>query len=248
MQISKPSAPGNALTLIERQIRRWDRIAATLKKSTEATRLAKASHRPVMTVSGPIGGGREPLAVSLCKEFDYALFGREILDEVASDLNCQRMLLESLDERARSNIVVMFESWIHGREIENQEYIGALFRVMESLAAKGGVVIMGRGGAFILEERAALRICVTAPLDIRLQRVMKGWEIGEEEARRLIRKRDREQEEFTRQCFRREIGDPLGFDLSINTARFDLGRLTGLVRAALAERGIEIHKPPVEAV
>lgn len=245
MGISRPGGPGSAGRLIERQVRRWDRIAAALKKGPEKKSLAAISHRPVLTISGMFGGGRERLAVALCKEFEYELYGRELLDAVAADLRCQRMLLESFDERGQSNIRVMLETWLRGREIEHDEYIAALFRVMGSLAEKGGAVILGRCGSYILEERAALRILVMAPFANRLQRVMTGWKISEKEARKLIERRDREQADFARRFFRRELSDPLGFDLTVNTARFEPERLAGLVRGALAQRGIEIQKAPV---
>lgn len=245
MKVSGSGAPVDARTLIERQIRRWDRLAAVLEKKSGGQSLAEASQRPVLTVSGSTGSGRERLAMALCKDLDYELFGRELLEAVASDLSCQRRLVESLDEKVQSNISLRFESWLRGRDIENRDYIRALFRVMETLASEGGAVILGRGGAFVLGDKAALRVRVVAPLEKRVARIADGWKIGEEEARRIVETKDQEQREFCRHYFQRDVGDPSAFDLTINTQRFEPEKAVGLVRAALAERGIEIQSPAV---
>jgi cytidylate kinase len=241
--IFKPGTHAEARTLIERQVRHWDYLAAVLKKTSPEKTLAEVSKRPVLTVSGAVGSGRERLAAALCRDLEYELFGCEILDAVAQDLHCQRMLLDSLDERVQSNLKTIFESLIHGKEIENRDYFRALVRVMGALAEKGGVVIVGRGGAFILKEKAALRIRVDAPYPLCLRRIMEWRKLDEEEARRYIETKEQEQRKFCRRYFHREICDPLAFDLTINTERIEPAKAVGLVRAALAERGIEIHKP-----
>lgn len=235
----------NALHLIERQLRHWDRMAAVLKKSRGPVSLAEVSKRPVLTVSGLTGSGHFQLAQALCKELDYQLYDRELLNAVANDLHCQSALLESLDERVKSNLELMFESLIRGREIEQQDYIHALVRVMGSLAEKGGAVILGRAGAMILGEKAALRILATAPRPVRIRRVMKCRKISESEAHSLVETRDREKSEFCRRYFRREICDALCFDLTINTERIEPENGVRIVQAALAARGIEIRKPAV---
>lgn len=234
-----------ARTLIERQIRRWNRIDAVLKKASPEKPLAEVSRRPVLTVSGSAGSGRERLAVALCKELDYELYGRELLDAVASDLHCQRMLLEGLDEKVQSNIRLIFESWLRGREIDHREYISALFRVMGSLAERGGAVILGRGGAFILGAKAALRVRLEAPLPLRVRRTMESRKVSEDEARHFVQTKDREQEEFLRRYFHSEASDPLAFDLAINTERIEPEKAVGIVLSALAQRGIEIRKPAI---
>ncbi|MCX7014230.1 MAG: cytidylate kinase-like family protein [Candidatus Sumerlaeota bacterium] len=233
----------NAQTLVERQVRHWDRIGAVLKpKLKEEKSLAEASRRPVLTVSGPTGSGAGEFAENLAQNLGYTLYGREILDAVAEDLHCQRLLLDSLDEKVRSSIMLMFEGWIRGREIEQREYIGALFRVMNSLAEKGGAVILGRGGTFILGEKAGLRIRVDAPLPVRIHHVMAIRKADPEETRQFVTKRDREQAEFCRHYFRHDVAAPLHYDLTINGERFDPPQMVELARAALAERGIRIDR------
>jgi len=243
IKVTNRATPADAGKLIERQMGPCDRLLDFLTKRPRAKHTSDGTRRPVLTVSGPVGSGRGRLSLALCKEFGYELFGREILDAVAEDLRCQSKMLKSLDESAQSNIRLMFETWLRGRIIDNQEYIRALFRVMVSLAEKGGTVILGRGGAHILGPRAALRIRVEAPVPMRVRRIMESQNLSEADARRYVETKDREQKKFYRQFSHREPSDPLAYDLTINMERLDPEKAVGVVVAALAARGIEIHKP-----
>lgn len=240
MKVNTPRTGVGVRTLVERQIRGCDRFLSILKRGSAADALAEPKHRPALTVSGTTGSGHANLAMALCEAFDYQLVGRELLNDVASDLNCQRELFDSLDEKVRSNIALMFESWLRGREIENQEYISALFRAVGTLGEKGGVVILGRGAALILAEKAGLRIHVDAPLVTRIRRIMESRSVSEEEARRFVETKDQDQSKFWRRYFRREFGDPLAFDLTINTDRIEPEGAVPIVARALNERGFAL--------
>jgi cytidylate kinase len=244
MKGSQPGLSIDAPTLIERQVRHWDNMAAVLKKAAPGKPLAELTQRPVLTISGPVGSGGELLGAALCKELEYTLYDRELLDAVASNLQCQRALLEGLDDRVQSNLRTMIQSLIHGREIENQNYISSLVRIMGSLAEKGGALIVGRGGAFILGARSALRILVDAPLEARVQRLTRQCRLSEADARRFIQQREPEQRKFCHYYFHRDLTDPSGYDLAINTERIEPERAVAIVMAALHARGIEIRKLP----
>jgi len=236
----------NGHRLIERQLRHWNRMTAVLKRTPAGKSLAEVTKRPVLTVSGTVGSGRERLAKALCKELEYELFGRELLDAVASDLHCRRMLLDSLDERVQSNLEVMFESLIHGREFENQDYIHSLVRGIGSLAEKGGAVILGRCGASVVGKQAALRILVEASVPVRVRRLIEWRQISESEARHYVETHDQEQKKFCRYYFHCDICNPLNYDLMINTDRTEPEDAVKIVLAALAARGIKISKPELQ--
>jgi cytidylate kinase len=245
MRVSGRGMPADAGKLVERHLRHGDHIIDFLKKRSDAKHPSAASRRPTLTVSGAVGSGRGRLASALARELGYELFGREILDAVALDLGCQRKLLDSLDESAQSNIQLMFETWLHGRIIENQEYVRALFRVVSSLAEKGGVVILGRGGAHILGPHAALRIRVEAPLPMRVRRIMETHNLSEDEARQFVETKDHEQRKFHTQFFHTSANDPLSYDLILNLERLSPDKALDLVLCALAARGIETRRAQV---
>ncbi|MCX8037815.1 MAG: cytidylate kinase-like family protein [Candidatus Sumerlaeia bacterium] len=229
-------APIGEHRLIERQLGPCDRLAAFLKSQSHTKPRTQPTPPPVITISGLIGSGRGRLGKALADELGYELVGREILDAVASDLKCQRELLENLDERMRSNVEVLLESWLRGRAIEKEDYIQALFRVVGSVAERGGAVIIGRAAGLILGPRAGLRICLVASVEQRVGRVRETRGLSEKEAREFVAERDREQSRFCRRYFGCEITDPSVHDLVINTDRIAPESAVPVVRAALAAR------------
>lgn len=68
----------------------------------------------------------------------------------------------------------------------------------------------------------ALRVRVCAPLELRVQRIMKRRSLDREDALRLIKTADEGAKARIRQFFDVEWGDPLLYDLIINTERMPL--------------------------
>jgi len=228
--------------LVERQMHRWDRIAEALKRHPHQQE-GEAKKHPVITVSGTCGSGREDLSVELARELNYDLYGRELVEKVAEDLGLNKPVVEGLDERVESEIRLILATWMRGREIESSDYMRSLVRTMVGLANSGGAIILGRGGAFVLEplaQQVALSVRLDAPLEQRVTRIMTRRQIGEEEARRFIDQNDRDQAEFVRHHFQRDIDSLTAYDLTLNMGRYTTEQALNLVLHALTLRG---HNP-----
>lgn len=237
--------------IIERQIHRWDRVAATLgyepspwaEWQRQAPTLAEMTHQPVLTISRDLGAGGREVAQDLARELHYEIFGRAIIDHIAQDLNVQRRIVDIRDEKARSFLEVMVDSWIQGRHIDDTDYLRSLTRVIQGVALRGGVIFLGRGANFILGDRAALRIRLSAPREVRIRRVMGYLNIPEAEAAKRVDQSDRERRDFIRHFFRSDIDDIAHVDLVLNTARIDPHACLPVILAALRARGVQIDRP-----
>ncbi|MDQ1240354.1 MAG: hypothetical protein QG577_2540 [Thermodesulfobacteriota bacterium] len=95
---------------------------------------------------------------------------------------------------------------------------GALIkRILLDFALKDNVVIMERGGNFLLEHVPhAFRIRVIAPMANRLERIMIRENVDYDTARWLADRTDRDRNRFIMSVFGREWGDPSGFDAIFN--------------------------------
>jgi cytidylate kinase len=243
-------SPRSIEQIIERQLHRWDSIASTLgyeparrEDWTErAPTQAEIARQPVICVTRNLGSGAREIARDLARELNYEIFGRTIIDHIARDMNVQRRIIDTRDERFHSSIEVLVDSWLQGRQLENEDYLRSLTRVIQGIARKGGVIFLGRGANFILGERAALRLRVMAPRDVRIRRLALYDSISEEEAAKSIDKHDRGRRDFIRQFFAADIDDPIHSDLSINTGRIEPRRCLPIVLRALEARGIEIDR------
>ena len=165
------------------------------KQNTEPETVLQPSHPGVIiTIARQHGSSGKQIgslvAERLCILFYYkemtALAAQESgLDkEFISDLN--RNAPQMLHDLYLSNIVV-------------QQAVIAQKQIIERIAENGSCVIVGRAADYVLREHPdVLRVFIHAPLETRIQRVMKVYGDTREKAERNIRRADKARAEYYR--------------------------------------------------
>ena len=98
-------------------------------------------------------------------------------------------------------------------------YLHLAKQMIRTLAARGHVVIMGRGAQVVLKEAPrVLHVRIVAPLPTRIHRVAQEEGLSEREAARRIRRRDRAVARYLRHFYGVDWADPILYDLTLNTA------------------------------
>ena len=110
--------------------------------------------------------------------------------------------------------------------------------VIRLLARLGKVVIIGRGGFQIARHMpGAIHLHLVAPMDYRVQNVMKFEDLSEEAAVRKIKEIDEERARFLRKHHNCDLRDSANFDLVWNVASFPTSEIVNataeLVRSRL---------------
>jgi cytidylate kinase len=106
---------------------------------------------------------------------------------------------------------------------------------MQELAARGDVLLVGRGGNLFLRDRpAAFHVRLVAPVEVRLRRVMEHRWVREKQARQLIAQSDAERRSFSENYFGADWASPLEYHLTVNSGR--LGPAAVDLTALAAER------------
>jgi cytidylate kinase len=206
--------------LVERQIHRWSRIDAVLKKGqASAAAVTAPTRRPVITVSREAGSGGRVVAKALSEQLGMDLFGFSIVDAIAESAQCERDVIDSLDETARSDLENWIAGLLHNRSISNQEYAIHLARAITSIASHGLAVVLGRGGSFVLGERADLRLRFRAPFEFRVRNMIEYEKLSEEESRAKLTELDERRRSFIERIFDADIAEPSHYDLVIDTSR-----------------------------
>ena len=101
------------------------------------------------------------------------------------------------------------------------------------LAKQGNAIIVGRGANWFLDPCFGLRVRVVAPFEIRTERIVEREKLSCENAEMRIRENDERQSNYVRKVFGRDIDDPLGYDLMVNTGSLDEESAARAVVAAL---------------
>lgn len=237
----------NIEEIVNRQIKCWNSLTSVLHYEPGDTSGGQASEviqpavaHPVICISRDVGSGARVIVQNLCERLGYEVFGHALIDEIARDMNVQRQLVDALDETSRNELELIIESYLKGREIDSQEYYCSLVRVIRAIALKGGLILLGRGGAFILGDQSALNVLITADVPDRIERLMGYENLDREAAEKKLHESDLRREKFARKLFKKDIHDIKTYDLVINTTRICPAAAAQLILKALEYRGYNL--------
>ena len=104
-------------------------------------------------------------------------------------------------------------------------------------ALRDNVVIMGRGGSFLLKGMPyVLRVRVKAPLEQRINRVMEWEGVNNETARWLVEKADNDMKRAVYLIYGKDLADPSEYDMVFDTGAQATGQIAAMLKDALLER------------
>lgn len=205
-------------TLIDRQFRKWelDKARATERPSV------KPVTPQVVTISRQAGSRGTFFAARLADELNFSRLHRKTIEAICESSGYRRRIVEYLDERFRSDLELMIEGLFTGQSVDHRDYTRHLFQVVLSMARLGGVVLVGRGGSFILGPRRGFHIRVIAPKEQRIANLVKYKSLTKEVAASEIDLVDRERRELIARLFDQDINNPAHYDLVINLGLMEL--------------------------
>lgn len=203
--------------LIDRQFRKWEQDKARAKQPSVRMAVPK-----VVTVSRQAGSRGTFLAARLADDLAFSVLHRETIEAICESSGYRRRIVEYLDERFRSDVELMIEGLLTGQSVDHGDYTRHLFQVVLSMARLGGVVLVGRGGSFILGPRRGFHIRVVAPKEQRIANLVKYKSLTKEVAASEIDLVDRERRELIARLFDQDINNPAHYDLVINLGLMEL--------------------------
>ncbi len=222
-------------TIINRQLLKWELQRKTAEEQAKAQG-AGLTVSPIVTVSRQIGSRGSYFASRLATEMGYQRIHREVIDAISQSAGYRKRIIQWLDEKHRSDLELAVESFLSDRSIDHRDYFRHLFKVVLSMSELGGVVLLGRGGNFILGPKRGFHIRFVAPHKTRVENLMKYRELTHKDAEALIKKSDVLRRQLIRKLFRADIDDPVHYDLVINSAYVDIEDLLGVVKAAVTAK------------
>jgi cytidylate kinase len=189
---------------------------------------APAEHR-VLTLSRELGAGDTGFAPTLGDRLGLKVYDRALLEQEAVRLGVTEQELDRVDEQPPG----IFQRFRPGSLY--QRYFEALGQLMKELAARGNVLLVGRGGSgFLRDLAAAFHLRLVASADMRVRRVMEHRWLREGPARQLIAQSDAQRSGFYQNYFGADWSSPLEYHLTVNSGR--LGPLSVDLVASAAER------------
>ncbi len=118
----------------------------------------------IVTISSGVGAGGPEIGAALATRLGYRYLDREVIAEAASRYGLAEAKLIRLDESKPS----LFDRI----DAEGRLYVAGIQAVLWEFAQSDDVVLMGRGGQWLLRQIPhALHVRVAAPFEVRVARL-----------------------------------------------------------------------------
>ncbi len=230
---------GSIETIIDRQLRKWEMEKQLRDRAAEEGK--KPQIKPIVTVSRQRGSQGSYLGEKLAEKLGYQLLHREIIDEICSSSGYRRQIIESLDNKVRSGMELWFEGVFKGMYIDSSDYFRHLYKIIMSISALGGVIVVGRGSNFILRHDQGFHIRVVAAVPKRIENLIKHQGLSREQAVKEVKELDKSRAEFIKNNFGQDIDDARHYDLVINTTYLDIDEAIKIAETAMHAKMKIIH-------
>jgi cytidylate kinase len=191
---------------------------------------------PYLLISRERGAGGNAVAQLVGKRLGWQVFDGEIVDEIAQKAGVRRQLIESLDERAQTTIQDTIGQLLNPQEIGTSGYLAYLKQIVLALGHQGDVIIVGHGARYILPSQFGLNVRLIAPVEARVRRLAEKAQLSLAAARVEIERIDYERLKSIKSHFGRNVADPLGYDLTINTGALNAEAAAEVVITALQRK------------
>jgi cytidylate kinase len=216
--------------IIRKQIERWQKRG----EQKEDDWVHKLS---TITVSVEAGSGGTLIAKEIADRLEFDHFDKAMVEIIADSAEISADVVRAMEKQRRSGIEDFIASCIEREYIYPGTYLKHLVHIVTAIGLHGHAVIVGRGANFILppEERFAVR--VIAGEAFRVRNVAERFGLSHEEARARVLNREDKRGAFVKKSFQREIGNPIHYDLVVNSEGMKVGEIAaGLVGHVLALR------------
>jgi len=198
-----------------------------------------------ITISRQAGAGGSEIARLLAQKTKMDLMAGQIIQHVAESSKMSTKVIETLDEKAMTTM----ESWINSmfvsRHLWPSDYLKHLTSVIATIGKHGNAIIVGRGAGYILPPETTFRVKIIAPLEYRIQSMMRIRNLSRPDAQSYIEKRDADRIAFVKKYFQADAMDPLNYDLVINTEKVGIEGAVDTILIAFRDwtKGVEEKSP-----
>ena len=209
---------------------------------------------PVITIGRQFGAGGTTVGEMLARELHADLLESRIIDEVAQRLQLPKEEVEAEDEQPGSLLARLLvalgsasteplippeaAAWSPPNADPAFDTRKAVLQitqhVIEEAARGGNVVIVGRGGAYILRDfPGALHVFLHAASSARVKTIMARFKIAsEDEAARLMKRTDENWTAYVKQVYGHDRNLADHYDMVLDTGRLGYDTTVKVILAA----------------
>ena len=213
---------------------------------------------PVITIGRQFGAGGATVGRMLADRLKADFLDSRIIDEVARRLQLPKEEVEAEDEQPGSLLARLLvalgsasteplipaeaTAWTPPNADPTFDTRKAVLQitqhVIQEAARSGNVVIVGRGGAYLLRDLpGALHVFLRAPDTVRVKAVKDRLHVtSDEEAKRRLKQTEENWTAYIRQVYGHDRTHPAHYDMVLDTGRLGYEATVDAILAALESR------------
>ena len=184
----------------------------------------------ILTISREFGSGGREIGQAVAEILNYEYINKERL---IGDIRAAGKEWEKYGKDLDEHCPTMWEKY----DWSFRGFTALLQSLILNYALNNKVVIMGRGGNFLLKDIPyALRVRVVAPIDKRIDRIMEREAVDKDTAHWLAEKTDRERSCLIHLLYGKHWNDHAEYDMVFDTGIQTVGEITNILKDALMTR------------
>lgn len=183
----------------------------------------------IISVGREYGSGGHEIAEKLSKHYGIQLFDHNLLDEIAAKKNLNMEYLKGLDEKRKNPLSSRTVRGFSSSPEENLLHLQ--FDYLRDKADSGeSFVIVGRCSETILKSyESMVSIFVLGDLDKKIERIMRLYQLSENQAVKKIRDKDMKRKRYHNSFCEIKWGDSRNYDISINSSKLGIDGTTAML-------------------
>jgi cytidylate kinase len=182
----------------------------------------------IVTLEREFGSGGGGIACELARQLGWQLWDQQLTCEIARRAQVTESAVALCDERVDSRLYRLAKTFWRGsyergmaltptHAFDTDRMMAMMEEIMQTIAAEGNAVIVGRGAPFFLREREdTFRVFTYAPRNEKISRVAAMGK-SREEAEDLVENVDKERIAYIRHYFNADWPTRSLYHLMINT-------------------------------
>ena len=189
---------------------------------------------PTVAVSREAGARGTSVAEAVGRRLGWAVVTQDLLDFLAHDDPAD--LERELPGPARLWAAAGWQRLVQARGLAPTASAAAVARRLFALAARGNVVVVGRGAGFVLPAASTLSVRLVAPAADRANYLADRLRLSADEAAAERDARDRGRADFLSVLSDSPLTDPAGYDLVLGVHRLGVDGAAAVVAAAARQK------------
>jgi cytidylate kinase len=194
----------------------------------------------VITIARQYGAGGEAVGQIVARRLKAELLDKEIIAEVARRLQLSPEEVEAQDESPGSflsrllttlgsasldysippEVAAWTPPYADPAYDPRRAILNITQEVIREAARTGNAVIVGRGGAFVLEGYpGVLHVYLIGSREARIKALMENFGLSEEESVHKMKQTDANRSAYIRQIYNHDWSHPAHYDMTIDTGR-----------------------------